>query len=117
MIASPTPVGYHTVTVYQVVKDADQLLKFVVSAFDGTETERIMRPDGTVGHAEVKIGDSVLMVSEASNEWPPMPAAIYLYVADCDASYERAIKAGGTSVSSPATQFYGDRSAAIRGPV
>ena len=117
MIASPIPSGYHTITAYQVVKGADRLLEFVVSAFDAIESERMMRPDGTVGHAEVKIGDSVLMVSEASSEWPPMPAAMYLYVADCDATYQCAIEACGVSISSPATHFYGDRSAAVRGPV
>lgn len=115
MIASPVPSGYHTIMAYQVVEGADRLLEFIAHAFDGIESERIMRPDGTVGHAEVRIVDSVLMVSEASNEWPPMPAANYLYVADCDATYQRAIQAGGTSVCKPVTHFYGDRSAAVRG--
>lgn len=110
------PSGYHTITVYQLVKGADRLLEFI-GTVDGIESEGIMRSDGTVGHAKVKIGDSVLMVSEASNEWQPMPVAIYLYVADCDATYQCAIQAGGTSVSIPTTQFHGDRSAAVRGPV
>jgi uncharacterized glyoxalase superfamily protein PhnB len=92
------------------------LLAFGASAFDAIDSERMMRPDGTVGHAEARIRDSVLTVSEAPSEWPPMPAAMYLYVADCDARYQRAIESGGAAVSSSATHFHGDRSAAVRGP-
>ena len=71
-------------------------------------------PDGSVRHAEVRIGDSHVMMGEAGGEWTPMPAGIHLYVEDCDAIYRRALQAGGTSLREPADQFYGDRSAVVR---
>jgi len=73
-------------------------------------------PDGSVRHAEVRIGDSHVMMGEAGGEWTPMPAGIHLYVEDCDAIYRRALQAGGTSLREPADQFYGDRSAGIKDP-
>ena len=72
------------------------------------------QPNGSIGHAELVIGDSVVMVGSAGPENPAMPAMIHLYVDDCDATYERALAAGGTSVREPENQFYGDRSAGVR---
>jgi PhnB protein len=72
-------------------------------------------PDGAIGHAEVRLGDSVIMLSEAQGgEHKPMPTGIYLYVENCDATYKRALEAGATSVMQPTDQFYGDRSAGIK---
>lgn len=110
------PDGYHTINAYQVVHRAALLIAFAKQAFDAEQLECITRPDGTVGHAELRIGDSVLMITEASDEWAAMPATLYIYVPDCDAIYKRALLAGGESVSEPETQFYGDRHAAVRGP-
>jgi PhnB protein len=73
--------------------------------------------DGTVAHAEVAIGDSIVMMGDAGEEWPAMPAFIYLYVEDCDETYARALAAGATSVREPADQFYGDRTSTVRDPV
>jgi PhnB protein len=70
-------------------------------------------PDGSVGHAEVRIGDSVVMVGGAGGEWPAVRAALHLYVADVDASYQAALAAGATSTAEPADQFYGDRRANV----
>ena len=71
--------------------------------------------DGPIGHAEVRLGDSVIMVSDAQGEeYKPMAAGIHLYVEDCDAIYKRALDAGATSIMEPADQFYGDRSAGVR---
>ena len=110
----PVPDGYHTVTPYILAQGADKLIGFVKKAFDAKETERHSMPDGSIGHAEVRIGDSVIMVADAQgDEYKPMAAGIHLYVEDCDVTYKRAIGAGATSVREPQDQFYGDRSAGV----
>jgi PhnB protein len=111
----PIPDGYHTVTPYILVQGADKLIDFVKKAFDAKETERYSMPNGTIGHAEVRLGDSVIMVSDAQGEdYKPMAAGIHLYVEDCDAFYKRALDTGATSIMEPADQFYNDRSAGVR---
>lgn len=111
----PVPDGYHTVTPYIIVQGAGQLIDFIKKAFDGNEAELISMPDGTIGHAEIRLGDSVIMVSDARGEdYKPMPTGIYLYVEDCDATYERALQAGATSLMKPMDRFYGDRSAGVK---
>ena len=110
----PIPEGYHTVTPYLLVQGAEKLINFMKNAFDAKETERYSMPDGSIGHAEVRIGDSVIMVADAQgDEYKPMTAGIHLYVEDCDVTYKRAIGAGATSVREPQDQFYGDRSAGV----
>jgi uncharacterized glyoxalase superfamily protein PhnB len=117
MAVKPIPDGYHSVTPYLVVKGADNLLGFVKQAFDAVEVHECMRrPDGTIQHAEVRIGDSVVMLGEASGRWAPRPSTLYLYVHDTDAIYRRALEAGATSLMEPANQFYGDRNAGIQDP-
>jgi PhnB protein len=117
MDVKPIPDGYHSVTPYLIVEGADRLIDFVTQAFDAKEAERMTRADGSIGHAEVRIGDSVVMLSEARDEWKPMPAALYLYVPDTDAVYHRALEAGASSLMEPADQFYGDRNAGVKDPV
>jgi uncharacterized glyoxalase superfamily protein PhnB len=78
--------------------------------------EPMKRPDGLVMHTEIKIGDSRVMISDASEQHPPMPTMLYLYVPDCDAVFKRAVSAGGTSIMEPADQFYGDRSGGVKDP-
>src|SRR5690242_14821184 len=104
----PIPEGYHTVTPYLVVHGADKVLDFVKAAFDGTELFSMKGPDGSVRHAEVRIGDSRIMIGEAQDK--PMPAMVHLYVENVDSVYKRALKAGAISLREPANQFYGDRS-------
>ena len=116
MAVKPVPDGYHTVTPYLTVSDAAGLIRFLEQAFDGRCTERMEGPDGKVAHAEVRLGDSVVMIGQARGEWSPMPGQIYLYLPDCDAAYKRALAAGATSVREPTTQFYGDRSSGVRDP-
>jgi PhnB protein len=114
----PVPDGYHAVTPYLVVQGAEKLIDFVKQAFDAKEIERMSMPDGKIGHAEVRIDDSVIMIGDAREEtWKAMPSSIYLYVADCDAIYKRALEAGATSLMEPKDQFYGDRSGGIKDPV
>ena len=114
MAVNPIPEGYRTVTPYLVVEGAANVLEFVKQAFGAEEKVRMETPDGTIGHAEAKIGDSMVMLGDAGDQNPAMPAMIHLYVDDCDATYERALAAGGTSVREPTDQFYGDRSAGVR---
>ena len=110
----PIPEGYHTVTPYLLVQGAEKLINFMKNAFDAKETERYSMPDGSIGHAEVRIGDSFIMVADAQgDEYKPTAAGIHLYVEDCDFTYKRAIGAGATSVTEPQDQFYGDRSAGV----
>ena len=116
MGVNPIPEGYRTVTPYLVVDGAANVLEFVKQAFGAEEKFRMDTPDGTIGHAEVQIGDSMVMLGDAGDQNPAMPAMIHLYVDDCDATYERALGAGGTSEREPTDQFYGDRSAGVRDP-
>jgi uncharacterized glyoxalase superfamily protein PhnB len=111
------PEGYHTVTPYLVVRGAAKTLDFIKKAFGGEVIgDAMKRPDGTLMHATVKIGDSRVMLSDASEQNPPMPAMLYVYVADVDAVYQRAVTAGAISVMEPKDQFYGDRSGGVKDP-
>ena len=112
----PIPTGVHTVTPYLVVEGVPKLIDFLKQAFGAEERFRMARPDGGVAHAEVKIGDSIVMIGEAMGEWKAKPCSLYLYVEAVDAVYQRAIQAGGTSVGEPKVQFYGDRTAGVLDP-
>jgi PhnB protein len=112
--ARPTPEGYHSVTPYLMVIGADKLIEFTQGAFGAEELMRHSTPEGRVIHAEVQIGDSRIMLTEACGNWSPMPSMIYLYVGDADTTYRAALEAGATSLQEPADQFYGDRSAAVK---
>ena len=114
MAVNYIPKGYNTVTPYLIVEGADKVIDFVKQSFGAVEIERLPGPDGKIGHAEVRIGDSVIMLGEAGDHWKPMPCSIYLYVQDTDAAYKRALEAGATSVMEPADQFYGDRNAGVK---
>jgi uncharacterized glyoxalase superfamily protein PhnB len=115
MPVKPIPDGYHSITPYLMVQGVGRLIGFVKAAFDATEVLRaVKRPDGTIAHAEYRIGDSILMMGEPMGKYEPMPAAIHLYVDDADAVYERALRAGATSIMEPTNQFYGDRSAGVK---
>lgn len=117
MSVKPIPDGYHTVNPYLIVEGASKLIDFVKKAFEAVEVERMNNPDNSVGHAAVRMGDSVLMMSDARGQWKPMPSAIYLYVNDTDTTYKRALQAGATSLMEPADQFYRDRNAGVKDPV
>jgi PhnB protein len=110
------PEGYHSVTPYLVVQGAAKVLEFVKATFDAEETLRMPGPDGTIGHAEFRIGNSNLMISDGGEEYPPMPCMLYVYVQDVDVVYKRALAAGASSMKEPADQFYGDRTATVKDP-
>lgn len=116
MAVKPIPDGYHTVTPYLVVQGAAKLIDFLKEAFDAKEIHRTTQADGSIMHAEVRIGDSVVMMGEATGEFKPMPGMIHLYVDDVDAAYRRAQRAGATSLREPTDQFYGDRTGGVQDP-
>jgi PhnB protein len=116
MAVKPIPDGFHTVTPYLVVEGASKLIEFLKKGLGAEEIHLSKRPDGTIMHAQVRIGDSMVMLAEAMAEHPAMPCALYLYVSDTDALYERALKAGATSIMKPMDMFYGDRNAGVKGP-
>lgn len=107
------PEGFHTVTPYITASDARAVIDFLQRAFDAQLGERIEDEKGQIRHAQLKVGDSFLMLTDGNDHCTPVPAAFYLYVDDVDAAYERALRAGGTSVMEPANQFYGDRNAGV----
>ena len=104
---------YRTVTPYLVVPNADVELTFLKAAFDGTEVECQRNQDNTVMHAEVEIGDSLVMLGQTHGQWTPRTAAFYLWVKDVDATYARALAAGATTESKPEDKPYGHRNAGV----
>jgi|ERR1051326_89828 PhnB protein len=114
MKVQPIPEGCHSLTPYLTVPDAARLIEFLKTAFDGIERARIVRPDRTVLHAQVRVGDSLVMIGEPQGQWKPMPCVLYLYVPDADAIYRQAVEAGAISVVEPANMFYGDRTACVK---
>ena len=104
---------YHTVTPYLVVSDADAELAFLKAAFGATELNCQRRPDNTVMHAEITIGDTLVMLGQAGGPWMPRTAALYLWVEDVDATYARALEAGAKSESDPEDKPYGHRNAGV----
>jgi PhnB protein len=113
MAVKPIPEGYHSITPYLTVQGVSQMIDFLKQAFDAQEIHRLAGPDGKIMHAEIRIGDSPVMLGEARGEWKPTPTTLYLYVQDADAVYQRAVKAGSASLHAPTDQFYGDRTAAV----
>lgn len=116
MAVQPIPEGFHTVTPYLLVEGAPKLIEFVKSAFGAEQTMCHTLPDGAIMHAQVKIGDAIVMLSEARGEFKAMPTMLHLYVPDIDATYRSAIEAGGQSLREPTDEFYGDRSAGVLDP-
>lgn len=110
------PPDHNTVSPYLVVHGVPGLLEFMRHAFGAQELHRTATPDGQVRHAEARIGDTVVMMAEATAEFPPRPAMLHVYVPDADAVYRRAMEAGAISLREPADQFYGDRTAMVSDP-
>lgn len=115
-MVKPIPDEYGSVTPYLVVEGAEGLLGFLQNAFGATiRGGDVMRgPDGRIGHAEVEIGDSVVMLADVPPDGEAMRSMLNLYVEDCDATYKKALAAGGESVREPEDQFYGDRTGGVR---
>jgi PhnB protein len=124
MTAKPVPEGFHSVTPYLSIKGAKEAIVFYKQAFGAVEVSRLQTPTGDIGHAEMVIGDSHIMMSEPCEESPiPSPdelggstIGIHLYVEDVDAIFTRAIDAGATILKHLEDQFYGDRMGTLRDP-
>lgn len=117
MAVKPVPEGYTTVTPWIISSDTAALIDYLTEAFDAEELARVVGPDGTIGHAEVRIGDSVVMMFDTRPEWPPTPGFIRLYVSDADAVHRQAVAAGGTSVTEVTHLAFGDRVGRVRDPL
>ena len=118
------PDGYHTVTPYLIINDAARALDFYRQAFGAVEVMRFSDPSGKIGHAEIKIGNSHVMLADeyadmgykSPTAYGGSPVSIVLYVEDVDAVFKRAIEAGAESKQAVKDQFYGDRSGTLEDP-
>jgi len=108
-----TDTTYRTVTPYLCVRDAEAELTFLTQAFGASQAEIARNEDGTIMHAELRIGDSLVMLGEANERFTAKPAALYLWVDDVDATYEKALAAGAASESAPEDKPYGHRNAGV----
>jgi PhnB protein len=95
------PAGYSSVSAYVVAKGAQRVIDFLKKTFDATELRRYDMQDGSIMHAEVRIDDTVVMLADGWGAWPPFPVWLHVYVDDVDATYRRALEAGGVSVQEP----------------
>ncbi|TXI50090.1 MAG: VOC family protein [Lysobacter sp.] len=108
------PPGFHTVAPYFFVEDAEDFVAFLIAGLGGEEVCRTSRPDGKIANSQVRLGDSTVMVSEASPRYPAMASAFYLYVEDAHAALERALDAGASLEMAVADMPYGDRQGGVR---
>jgi PhnB protein len=124
MTVKPIPEGYHTVTSYLIVDGAADAIEYYKQAFGATELFRFPTPDGKIGHAEIKIGDSPIMIADA---YPDMgyngpkslggsAVSLMIYVADVDAVFNRAVESGATAKEAVSDKFYGDRMGTVIDP-
>ena len=124
MAVKPIPEGYHTLTPYLAVEEASEAIEYYKRAFGAQETMRMPGPDGKIAHAEIRIGDSLIMLSDPfpqSTVRPPgevvqTTASIYMYVDDVDSVLTKAVDAGATVTMEVADQFWGDRFGSIQDP-
>jgi PhnB protein len=124
MATKPIPEGYHTVTPYLVVDDAIEAIDYYKKAFGAKERMRMEAPDGKIGHAELEIGDSLVMLSDPFPQATTRPpselggtsAGVFLYVEDVDAVVKKAVDAGATITMEVSDQFWGDRFGSVKDP-
>jgi PhnB protein len=124
MTVKPIPDGYHSITPYLMIKGASEAIEFYKRAFGATEIFRLSHPNGQIGHAEIKIGDSSIMLADACDQaefHPPASlggssVALHVYVEDVDAQFNQAVSAGAKAVKPVLDQFYGDRTGMLQDP-
>ncbi|MEJ7809763.1 MAG: VOC family protein [Gemmatimonadaceae bacterium] len=124
MPAKSTPAGYHSVTPSIIVRDAAQAIEFYKRAFGAEEVSRMAGPDGSIMHAEIRIGDSRVMLGEENEQWGTLsplstkgnPGSLHLYVEDADAAFARALQAGATVRYPLENAFWGDRYGKVADP-
>jgi PhnB protein len=115
-MSATQPAGYTTVAPWIVTPDTGRLLDFVAAVFDGVELGRVPLEDGTIGHAEIRVGDTVLLAFDHRAGWPVMPSLLRVFVPDADATIERATAAGAALITAPATHAFGQRVGRVRDP-
>lgn len=109
------PAGFTAITPFIMVPNAMKVIEFAKNVFDAEEVFVLCNDDGTVAHAQIKIGDALFMLADTMGaEDHRMPAALYVYVDNADEFYHRALQSGAESILAPANQFYGDRNAGVR---
>ncbi len=124
MAVKPIPDGYHSVTPHLIVRGAARAIDYYTKAFGATELMRMDAPGGLIGHAEIRIGDSPVMLADENPAWSVKspqalggsPVHLMIYVDDCDSVFKRALAEGGTEVRPLKDQFYGDRSGTLNDP-
>jgi PhnB protein len=114
---SHKPDGYTSVAPYLICAGAGRVVDFLVELFGAEQLRRVDGPDGTVHHAEVRVEDTVVMLADAHPDHPPAPAHVHVYVPDVDATYWKALAAGGVSVQEPAQRGDTDRRGGVKDPV
>jgi PhnB protein len=112
----PIPEGYTTVTPWIIGQDTAGLMDWLTRAFGAEEIARLVGEDGRIGHAEMRIGNAIVMMFDARPEWPETPAFLRLYVDDAEAVHAQAVAAGGTSVTEVTHLFFGDKVGRVRDP-
>jgi len=110
------PEGYPSVSVYIMANGAQRVIDFLKATFDAKETRRYDNPDGTLMHGEVRIDDTVVMIADGGGNFPAFPVWLHVYVPDVDATYRRALAAGGTSVQEPQQKGDPDRRGGVKDP-
>jgi PhnB protein len=110
------PVGYSSVSPYLIVTDARATIEFLEAAFDAKRLRCIERADGKFVHAEARIDDTVIMLSDPADGWPAIPSHVHVYVPDVDTSCQRALDAGAKSVSAPARKDDEDKRGGVKDP-
>jgi PhnB protein len=108
MSSNYKPQNYNSVSPYLIVNGAAETIQFLINAFDAEELRRFPDESGRLMHAEVRLDDTVLMLAEAVEEWPAIPAHVHIYVPDVDATYRRALDAGAVSIQEPAQRSEDD---------
>jgi PhnB protein len=110
------PEGYTTVAPWVVTDDTGAFLDFVVQAFGGEELARVATEDGSIGHGEIRVGDTVVLAFDRHADWPHMPSLLRVFVADADQTFSQAIAAGGQVVTSLANNAFGQRGGRVKDP-
>jgi PhnB protein len=116
MTSEYKPQGYNDVSVYIVADGAQRVIDFLKKAFDAEELRRFDTPEGKIMHGEVRVGDTVVMIADGGGNHPAFPVSLHVYMPDVDATYKKALDAGGTSVQAPVRKDDPDKRGGVKDP-